>query len=697
MHFMAFVFSEFLLFVSISVFSKNTPIFEKTLIIRLLMKRTVLAFSLMVLLLGSSVFGKKNELLSLTSPDGRLTATIGVTDEITWSLELNDNLIAGPSSIALELEEYGVLGQDPVLRNSFPSSKDEVIRTSLYKKSEIRDAYNELNLIFKGNYGLIFRVYNDGMAYRFVTSLKKEIKVTGEKTEFNFPDACKAYVPYARRNSGNYQVSFESPYDVQRLNEITRDSLIITPLLMKNNDGSSVVVTEADLENYPGMFLKINEDATGFEAEYAGYPIEEMQGGHNNLQSLVTRRAGFIAQTDGNRAYPWRVVAVGVNDAELLNNDLVYKLASPSRIEDTSWIKPGKVAWDWWNAWNLFNVDFRAGINTETYKYYIDFAADSGIEYVILDEGWSESTDLMKVVPEIDLQEIVDHAGSKGVGIVLWAGWFPLDQKMEEVMQKYSEMGVKGYKIDFMNRDDQKMVNFYYQAAEKAAEYQQFVLFHGAYKPTGLHRTYPNVLTQEGVYGLEQVKWGTYKDFPEYDVTIPFIRMLAGPMDYTPGAMDNATRSAWRAVHTDPMSQGTRCHQLAMYIVYDSPFSMLCDVPSSYLKEKESLNFIASVPTVFDETVPLAGEVGEYVAVARRKGDIWYAAAMTDWNQREIELDFSFLGEGEFKATVFADGINADRAAVDYSKDVISIGGGEKLSVDMKPGGGWAAVIEPVE
>lgn len=643
------------------------------------------------------MYGKKNEVLTLESPDGKLNVTIGITDEITWSLELNDNLIAGPSSIALELEEYGVLGKEPALRNSFPSSRDEIIETSLYKKSEISNAYNELNLIFKGNYSLIFRAYNDGMAYRFVTSMKKDIKVKGEKTEFNFPAADKAYVPYVRQPHGRYQVSFESTYDVLKLNEVKKDSLIITPLMVKNSDGSSLVITEADLEDYPGMFLKINEEASGFVAEYAGYPASEEQGGHNNLQSFVTERAGFIAKSHGNRAYPWRVVAVGVNDAELLDNDLVYKLASPSRIEDTSWIKPGKVAWDWWNAWNVFDVDFRAGINTETYKYYIDFAAENGIEYVILDEGWSESTDLMKIVPEIELQDIIDHAQSNGVGIVLWAGWLPLDQKMDEVFEKYSSMGVKGYKIDFMDRDDQKMVNFYYRAAKKAAEHKQFVLFHGAFKPTGLQRTYPNVLTYEGVFGLEQVKWTNYDNFPEYDVTIPFIRMLAGPMDYTPGAMDNATRSAWRAVNTDPVSQGTRCHQLAMYVVYDSPFSMLCDVPSSYMQEKESVGFIASVPTVFDETVPLAGAVGDYVAVARRSGDKWYVGAMTDWNEREIELDFSFLGEGEYDATVFADGINADRAAVDYKKENISIRSGEKLSIEMKPGGGWVAVIEPAE
>lgn len=661
------------------------------------MKKTLFTTILMVLALYSSTSAQENEALTLNSPNGSLEVSVGITDEISWSLSLNGNLIAGPSRIAMELEKYGVLGKKPVLKNTFTESKNETIETDIYKKSKVSDKYNELILIFKGNYSLIFRVYNDGMAYRFVTSIKDDIIVKNEKTEFVFPQADDVYVPYIRGAVGRYQASYESTYDVSRMEDIISDSIILAPLYLRNMDGSSIVVTEADLENYPGMFLTINDQANGFDAEFAGYPLDEEQGGHNNLQSYVTKRADYIAKSDGNRVFPWRVLAVARNDFELLDNDLVYKLASPSRIEDTSWIKPGKVAWDWWNDWNVYDVDFRAGINTETYKFYIDFAAEKGIEYVILDEGWSESTDLLSIIPEIDLQEIIDHGKSKGVDIVLWAGWLPLSRQMDDVFEKYSSMGVKGYKIDFMNRDDQKMVNFYYRTARKAAEYEQFVLFHGAYKPTGLHRTYPNVLTFEGVFGLEQAKWTDYKDMPGYDVTVPYIRMLAGPMDYTPGAMLNANRDNWRAVYSKPMSQGTRCHQLAMYVVFDSPFSMLADNPSNYLREPGSVGFIASVPTVFDETVPLAGEIGKYVAVARRKGNTWYVGAMTNWDGRQVELDFSFLEEGEYTATVFADGINADRDARDYTKEILSLRSGDSLTIDMKTGGGWAAVIEPVE
>ncbi|MFO8002212.1 MAG: glycoside hydrolase family 97 protein [Marinilabilia sp.] len=665
------------------------------------MKRTLTLWMMMALLCSSSLYAAEQGngyMHRITSPDESLEVSVVVDEKIVWDVKKDGESVGRTSGISMELEEQGILGDDPEVKDVSRESNEGVIETGLYKKSEVPNDYEELHVEFEGDFKVIFRVYNDGMAYRFVTLFDEEIKVKNETTGFLFPRADEVFVPYIRQPYGRYQTSFESTYDVLQMSEIQPDSLIIAPLMLKNNNGSSVVLTEADLEDYPGMFYKVNDDANGFDTEFAEYPLEEEQGGHNNLQSRVTKRAGYIAKTSGERVFPWRVLAVGSNDYELLDNDLVYKLASPSRIEDTSWIKPGKVAWDWWNDWNIYDVDFRAGINTETYKYYIDFAAEKDVEYVILDEGWSESTNLLNIIPEIDLQEIVDYAGEKGIGIVLWAGWLPLDRQMDEVLEKYSEMGVKGYKIDFMDRDDQKMVNFYYRAAREAAKHEQFVLFHGAYKPTGLQRTYPNVLTFEGVFGLEQVKWTDYTNMPEYDVTIPYIRMLAGPMDYTPGAMHNASRHNWRAINSNPMSQGTRCHQLAMYVVYDSPFSMLCDNPSNYLREPESTEFIASLPTVFDETVPLAGEVGEHVAVARRKGDTWYVGAMTNWDGREVELDFSFLDEGkEYEATVFADGINADRAGRDFTKETIKLDNGTKLSIDMKSGGGWAATIKPVD
>ncbi len=432
----------------------------------------------------------------------------------------------------------------------------------------------------------------------------------------------------------------------------------------------------------------------GLRARFAPYPLEEHQGGHNQLQSLVTRRGNYIAATEGMRFYPWRIVVCSDLDRDLLDNDMVYRLASPSRVPDTAWIKPGKVAWDWWNDWNISHVDFRAGINTATYKYYTDFAAANHISYILLDEGWSDPTDLMKIVPDIDLPAIIDYAKVHNVGVWLWAGMRPLDQKMEEVMNRYSQMGIQGFKVDFMNRDDQRMVRFYYRAARTAAAHHLMLDFHGAYKPTGLQRTYPNVLNFEGVRGMENEKW-TNEDFPGYDVSIPFIRMLAGPMDYTPGAMKNYNKANFRPIFSEPESQGTRCHQLAMYIVYEAPFGMLSDNPTNYMREPESVRFIAGVPTTFDETRALDGSVGEYVAIARRKGADWYVGAMTNWTARDLTLDLSFLPAGAYHAEIMRDGVNADRDGTDYKAETLAVSNDRKLAIHLAPGGGWVAKISP--
>lgn len=655
-----------------------------------------LPLAIFIFLFSFTISARENSRYKLSSPDGTMELVVYIDKNIGWVLTKDEYEVANSPSIYMELEKRGVLGQDPVVQKSDITSHKDEVKTELYKKSTIPDIYNALTLKMKGGFNLVFRMYDAGMAYRFETAINKDITVVNEDANFNFPNAKQAYVPYIRQSVNRYQASYESPYDIKSFEEIRADSLIILPLLIENENGTKVVITEADLEDYPGLLLTINKNRDGFTGEHAGYPLAESQGGHNNLQSIVTKYADYIAKTKGKRTFPWRVVVVAENDFELLDNDLVYLLASPSRLADISWIKPGKVAWDWFNSWNISGVDFIAGINTETYKFYIDFAAENGVEYVILDEGWSESTDLMKIIPEIDLQQIIDYAKAKGVGIVLWAGWSPLRNHMDEVYGKYAAMGVKGYKIDFMNRDDQQMVNFYYEAARKAAEYNQFVDFHGSYKPTGLHRTYPNVLTSEGVYGLEQVKWTSYTDFPAYDVTAPFIRMLAGPMDYTPGAMNNSNRSNWRAIYSNPISQGTRCHQLAMYVVFESPFSMMADKPTNYMREPESTAFITSTPTVFDETIALDGKIGEYVLLARRRADKWYVGAMTNWEGRTIELDLSFLPKGNYEATIFSDGINADREATDYKRELVQVKSGDVIKLKMASGGGWAAQISPL-
>jgi len=432
---------------------------------------------------------------------------------------------------------------------------------------------------------------------------------------------------------------------------------------------------------------------------FARVPAAVEQGGHNMLQMRVTEREEYIAKTEGSRSFPWRVCVVADNDASLAASDMVYRLAAPPRLADTSWIKPGKVAWDWWNDWNIYGVDFKSGINNDTYKYYIDFASEHGIEYVILDEGWAVNlqADLMQVIPEIDIPELVAYGRERGVGIILWAGYHAFDRDMEDVCRHYAAMGVKGFKVDFMDRDDQELVDFIYRAAETASRYKLLLDFHGMYKPTGLNRTWPNVLNFEGVHGLEQLKWSPESvDMVTYDVTIPFIRMAAGPMDYTQGAMRNAARGSYRPVNSEPMSQGTRCRQLALYVVFNSPINMLCDSPTEYMREPESLQFIASIPTVWDETVPLSGRVGEHLALARRSGSDWYIGGITGWESRDMTVDLSFLPAGQYEMTLFRDGTNAHRKGTDYRKETSTVASGETISLHLAPGGGFAAKLRKI-
>ena len=557
-----------------------------------------------------------------------------------------------------------------------------------------------MTIAFRGDYSIAFRLYNDGLAYRFMTRKKGDIIVTDENATYNFSSDHKTFAPYVNSTKPTFEEqfsnSFEQPYVNEPITKLNSQRLMILPFLVELENGKKLCITEADLEDYPGMFLNNSTDKPSLKSVHAPYPKRKEQGGHNRLQMLVKERENYIAKTKGTRSFPWRVFVVSENDGQLADCDMVYRLASPSRISDVSWIKPGKVAWDWWNDWNIYNVDFRAGINNDTYKYYIDFASEHGIEYVILDEGWAVNleADLLKVIPEIDLKEIVTYAKSKNVEIILWAGYYAFDRDMENVVKQYADMGVKGFKVDFMDRDDQEIIDFLYRSAETCARYKMMVDFHGICKPTGLQRTYPNVINYEGVNGLEQLKWSpTSYDMVTYDVTFPFIRMVAGPVDYTQGAMRNATRNNYRPVNSEPMSQGTRCRQLATYVIFESPLNMLCDNPSNYMREQECTEFIANIPTVWEETKVLDGKVSEYVAIARKHGGNWYVGALTNWDPREMELDLSFLGDGDYKLELFKDGINADRAACDYKKEILQVPANRKLKIKMAPGGGYAAKI----
>lgn len=643
--------------------------------------------------------GAADKQYRLTSPSGELAVEITAGAQTRWSLDMCGARVLEPSAISMTLDDGTVFGRGMKVRKAVRRSVDGNVTPVVYRQAQVREAYNELTLQCKG-YSIVFRAYDDGAAYRFVADRKAPFIVKGEQAAFDFGQPRKGLFAYTRKSKDNFEcqffTSFEATYNNTEISNWERGRLSFLPVTIDGPEGMKVCITESDLLNYPGMYLS-NENGDGaLEAVFAPYPKEIEQGGHNMLQGLVRSREDYIAKAEADEAFPWRIVIVAKEDRDLLTCDLPWLLGkAPEAGQDFSWVRPGKVAWDWWNAWNVYGVNFKSGVNNDTYKHYIDFASRNGIEYVILDEGWAvnKQADLFQVIPEIDLPGLCKYAADRGVGLILWAGYWAFERDMERACREYSAMGVKGFKVDFMDRDDQPMVDFYRRTAETAARYHLMIDFHGAFKPAGLQRTWPNVVNFEGVYGLENAKWQAEGlDHVGYEVTIPFVRLVAGPADYTQGAMRNASRRNFRAVNSEAMSQGTRCRQLAEYLIFDAPLTMLCDSPSNYLKEPECLKFIAGVPTVWDETVPVAGKAGEYVAMARRKGDVWYVGAITDWNARELALDLSFIKDAPL-VEVFCDGVNADKAARDYRhlwQDFPSSG---KMTVKMAPGGGWVAVF----
>jgi alpha-glucosidase len=635
---------------------------------------------------------------SISSPDGTLKVTVTIDQDIRWSVEADGKTVLNPSQIAMQIGENETWGVAPRLKKAVVGKIDEVIPAPLYKKAQVDDKCSTLTLTFKGDYAIEFRAYDEAAAYRFISTRKGAYTVKNEISEYAFAGEPTVFCSYTRSNankefSEQYFNSFETPYVIEPMTKMGQKRLMFLPVLVDMGD-RKVCITETDLTSYPGMYLYNSNNDNTLESHYAPVPDKIKQGGHNMLQGLVESRKPYIAEVEGERSFPWRICIVANNDAELLDDDMVFRLSHENVIGDTSWIKPGKVAWEWWNDWGLRGVDFQPGVNNRTYEYYIDFAAANGIEYVILDEGWNvnRKADLMQVIPEIDIKHLCNYAKDRGVGIVLWGGYWAVDRDMENVFKHYSELGVKGFKIDFMDRDDQKMVEFYERAAALGAKYHLMCDFHGAYKPCGLSRKYPNVVNYEGVNGLEQMKWSRFSDFDQvtYDTQIPFIRMVAGPMDYTQGAMLNGTKSSYRVSNSDPMSQGTRCHQLAMYVVFEAPFNMLCDSPSNYEQEPECTQFIASIPTVWDQTKALDGKVGEYAVIARRSGDDWYVGGLNNWNQRQVEIDLSFLPEGQYELVNMVDGYRANVIARDFRIVKQSVDSSKKVKVTMAQGGGFA-------
>ena len=644
----------------------------------------------------SSVNAKNYE---IASPDNVIKALIAETNDGNLSLAIiyNTTELLAPSPIGIAIEE--VKGKkNNIKKASLKKDITETIEAPFHHTPKYEVRYNDLSLNLSNGISLELRAFNDGIAYRFLSDNKGLNTVEGETAEYILPDDPTVYLSYSTNIEKPMAMAFQNYYKPSKISKAAPLPAFL-PVTVDYGNRIKMTILESNLESYPGMFITADSTSNSLNALFSPYPATTDFYPWRK-QEYVTAGEKYIAKTTGPRSYPWRIFAITDDDTQMPVNNLVYSLASPSKLKDVSWIKPGKSAWEWWNDWGLRGVPFEAGINNETYKYFIDFAAHNGIEYVILDEGWYDpkSGDMLTTIPEIDLPMLTAYAEQKGVGLWLWTVFNVLDSQLEEACQNYSEMGIKGLKVDFLDRNDQQAVEMTYRIANAAAKNNLMLDLHGFYTPTGLNRTYPNVVNYESVFGMEEMKWSDPSvDMPEYEVTFPYIRMMAGSVDFTPGAMKNASKADWKPMYSNPMSQGTRAHHMANYVVQDSPFTMLADSPSNYLENKDCLDFITGIPTVFDETRVLDGTLGEYIVTLRKKGNYWFIGGQTDWNPRDYELDFSFLPSGsDFKVTIVKDGVNAVRQAQDYVIDTFTANSGSRETIHMAPGGGFVIKVCPL-
>ena len=650
-----------------------------------MLKKTILTLAPLLWLAGGAMAQSS---YGVSSPDKRIVVKIRTGDRVRYDVLLNGRALVQDSTLSINIDQK-TLGLEPKVIDAIGRSHDQMLEPAVRQKAAtIRENYNELRLVMEGGYAVVFRAYNEGAAYRLETSLQQnEVKVYGEEAIFNFADNYTVYYPQEESLFSHNERQFLP----RPLKDIAPAAIGALPAVVDAGGGVKIAIAESDVEDYPGLWLRGGSD-NGLSAFFPPYPLKEKLERDRDFK--ITQTADYIAVTKGARAYPWRLLGIAEKDGDLITNSLVWLLAKPSQLQDASWIRPGKVAWDWWNANNLHGVDFEAGVNTRTYEYFIDFAARHGIEYVILDEGWYPLGDLLKVVPAMDVPELVRYGKQKNVGVILWVVAKTLEDQWDAAFAQFERWGVKGLKVDFMQRDDQKLMAFYHRVSQEAARRKLLVDFHGAIRPAQLTRTWPNLLTTEGVLGLEQFKWSD-KSHPEHNVTLPFTRMFVGPFDYTPGAMRNASRRSFAAIFEQPMSLGTRCQQLAMYVVFESPLQMLADSPSAYLAEPESMEFLGPVPAVWDETRVLDARLGDFVLVARKSGRDWWVGAMTDATARELTLDLGFLGEGGFRMSAYEDGPNAQRWASDYRRSTRDVTRATRLVLRLAEGGGFAAHLTP--
>lgn len=655
------------------------------------MKRIIL-LSAALLAVSAALSAKE---YTSASPDGKIVLRVSTSPELRWSVSRNGEQLLDASRINMKLSGLTPFGVNPAVRRVVRQAVDTRSEAQVPTKfRELHDRCNELYITFAGDWAVRFRVYDNGAAYRFETMRKGVSVVESETAEFNFAADCLTLWP--REENPDFISHCEAFFDRKHVSEIERGKYAYLPVYFTSPDGVRMVVTETDLEDYPCMFL-FGGNGRKLNAEFPPVVLEARlkEGSDRNEEFVV--KADYIARTAGTRTFPWRVMTIDPDDRSLLENYLAYQLASPAVEGDASWVRPGKISWEWWHSLTLYGVDFESGVNTATYKYYIDFASLYGIEYILLDEGWSVSTlNIKEPRNEVDLRELIRYGKEKGVGVILWTLWNPMKKDLEGILDTYRDWGVKGIKIDFMQRSDQDMVRFYEEIARAAFDRGLLVDYHGSFKPAGLQRKYPNVMTFEGVYGMEHDKCSTDIS-PVHDCILPFTRMVAGPMDYTPGATQNANREQFTISWTQPMSQGTCAHQAALYVVFESPLQMLCDSPSHYMRTPEFTRFITAIPTVWDETKGLHASAGEYVAVARRNADNWYIGAITDWTRRDMEIDLGFLGEGRYKICSFEDGVNAGNYASDFRTVESEVTRNDKITISMAGGGGWAAILTSVK
>lgn len=623
--------------------------------------------------------------IELKSPNGEIKVSVNVAGKIGYSVYYGNDQILKEGVLQLDLGKE-ILGVNPVLRNQKRSSiNEEITREIPIKNAVVKNRCEVLLLNFKNDYSVEFRAYNDGVAYRFITKKKGEVEVKGETFSVNFPEEYTAHV----QQTNSFKSSYEQPYTHIKTTAYKASDLMCSlPVLLSTPKPYKILITEADLTDYPCMFLQSNEK-NGMQALFPKVPLKFGEDGDRSLKIL--EEANYIAKTSGSRSFPWRVFIISKKDKQLIENELVFNLSKPNVLGNTAWIKPGQVCWEWWHDARLYGVDFRSGYNMDSYKYYIDFASKFGIPYIIMDEGWAKSTiDPYTPNPTIDLKELIRYGKEKNVKIVLWLTWLAVENNFD-LFKTFSEWGIAGTKIDFMDRSDQWMVNFYERVAKESAKYNLFVDFHGAFKPAGLERTYPNILSYEGVLGMEQ--GGRCK--PENSVYLPFIRNAAGPMDYTPGSMISAQPEDNRYTRANAMGSGTRAYQMALFVIFESGLQMLADNPVYYYREKECTDFITQVPVTWDELKVLEAKAGETAVLARRKGDTWFIGAMTGDKDREVTISLDFLEDGKtYTLTSFEDGINADRQAMDYKKRESTVQKDKSLTLRMVRNGGWAGVLK---